>query len=263
MEQPSPYLQFQNVTKCFGDVPVVQQPFNLAIPAGQFTVFLGPSGCGKTTLMRMIGGLDTPSSGEILLQGAPVGEPDIRRGMVFQSYSSFPWLTVRKNIEFGMRFRRDLSVTQKKERAEHFLKLVGLGDFASSYPSRISGGMRQRVAIARTLAANPDVLLMDEPFGALDANLREDLQFELRKIQKNSGKTTIFVTHDVEEAVFLADRIIVFGPRPARVIADVDVTSLIGPERNEDVRDSERFFHLRTEILHLLRGREIKKSLAS
>ncbi|NHN89533.1 ABC transporter ATP-binding protein [Acetobacter conturbans] len=263
MEQLSSYLQFHDVTKFFGDVPVVQQPFNLAVPAGQFVVFLGPSGCGKTTLMRMIGGLDTPSSGEILLQGMPVGAPDIRRGMVFQSYSSFPWLTVRKNIEFGMRFRRDLSAAQKKERAEYFLKLVGLTDFAKSYPSRISGGMRQRVAIARTLAADPDVLLMDEPFGALDANLREDLQFELRKIQKNSGKTTIFVTHDVEEAVFLADRIIVFGPRPARVIADVDVISLIGSERNENVRDSERFFHLRTEILHLLRGRDAKKSAAA
>ncbi|AQS85075.1 MAG: ABC transporter ATP-binding protein [Acetobacter aceti] len=258
MEQPFPYLQFRNVTKFFGDVPVVKEPFNLSIPAGQFTVFLGPSGCGKTTLMRMIGGLDTPTSGEILLQGTPVGAPDIRRGMVFQSYSSFPWLTVRKNIEFGLRFRKDLSSGQKRDRAEHFLKLVGLGDFATSYPSRISGGMRQRVAIARTLAADPDVLLMDEPFGALDASLREDLQFELRKIQKSSRKTTIFVTHDVEEAVFLADRIIVFGSRPAHVIADIDVTSLIGAERNETVRDSEQFFHLRTEILHRLRGRCVK-----
>lgn len=249
------YLRFESVTKTFGAVPVVQEPFSLDIPAGQFVVFLGPSGCGKTTLMRMIGGLDTPSSGRILLQGQPVGGPDIRRGMVFQSYSSFPWLSVRKNVEFGMRFRRDMTKAQKRERAGYFLDLVGLADFANSYPSRISGGMRQRVAIARTLAADPDVLLMDEPFGALDANLREDLQYELRKIQKKSGKTTIFVTHDVEEAVFLADRIIVFGSRPARVMADMDILSMIGSVRDETLRDSERFFHIRTDILHLLRGR--------
>ncbi len=147
---------------------------------------------------------------------------------MFQSYSSFPWLTVRQNVAFGMRYRADLSPEQKRRRTDHYLELVGLKDFADAFPNRISGGMRQRVAIARTLAAGPDVLLMDEPFGALDAQRREMLQVELRDIQIKEAKTIIFVTHDVEEAVFLADRILVFSARPARVVADIDVTGHAG-----------------------------------
>jgi NitT/TauT family transport system ATP-binding protein len=173
--------------------------------------------------------------------------------MVFQSYSSFPWLTVEQNVLFGMKYRNDLSPAQKQERAAHYLKLVGLQDFGASYPNRISGGMRQRVAIARTLAAGSEILLMDEPFGALDAQLREELQVELRRIQTADAKTIIFVTHDVEEAVFLADRIIVFSPRPATIRADLDVTALLGKARDLALRDSAEFFRLRTEILHMLR----------
>ncbi|UEM19835.1 ABC transporter ATP-binding protein [Skermanella mucosa] len=255
MTQPhlAPYLAFEGVTKRFGDLDVVAQPFETTIARNEFVVFLGPSGCGKTTLMRMIGGLDTPSTGTIRLEGAPVGGPDHRRGMVFQSYSSFPWLTVAENVHFGMRYRRDLTERQKLARRDHYLELVGLYEFSDAYPNKVSGGMRQRVAIARTLAAGSDVMLMDEPFGALDAQRRERLQVELRSIQRRDAKTIVFVTHDVEEAVFLADRVIVFSKRPARVMADIDITGRLGPDRPLELRDSPEFFRLRGEVLKLLR----------
>ncbi len=247
------YLAFEKVTKAFGAVPVVAES-SLSIARNSLVVFLGPSGCGKTTLMRMAGGLDTPTSGTIRLAGEAVAGPDRRRGMVFQSYSSFPWLTVEGNIEFGMRYRDDLDAARRAERVSHYLKLIGLEDFAKSFPNRISGGMRQRVAIARSLAAGSDVLLMDEPFGALDALTRERLQVELRQIQAEEKKTIIFVTHDVEEAVFLADRIILFSARPARVIRDIDVAKILGASRTLAARESQEFFKLRNEVLHLIRN---------
>ncbi len=247
------YLTFEKVTKAFGPVPVVSES-SLSIARNSLVVFLGPSGCGKTTLMRMAGGLDTPTSGTIRLDDEAIAGPDRRRGMVFQSYSSFPWLTVEGNIEFGMRYRDDLDAAQRAERVTHYLKLIGLEDFAKSFPNRISGGMRQRVAIARSLAAGSDVLLMDEPFGALDALTRERLQVELRQIQAEEKKTIIFVTHDVEEAVFLADRIILFSARPARVIRDIDVAKILGASRTLAARESQEFFKLRNEVLHLIRN---------
>lgn len=247
------YIGFEKVTKSFGAVPVVSST-DLSIARYSFVVFLGPSGCGKTTLMRMVGGLDSPSSGTIRLDGEVVTAPDRRRGMVFQSYSSFPWLTVEGNINFGMRYRNDLSQEERAARVTHYLRLIGMEDFRTSYPNRISGGMRQRVAIARTLAAGSDVLLMDEPFGALDALTRERLQVELRQIQREERKTIIFVTHDVEEAVFLADRIILFSARPARVLRDIDVASVLGPERPLEAREGEAFFRLRNEVLHMIRN---------
>jgi NitT/TauT family transport system ATP-binding protein len=246
------YLEFDQVTKSFGDVPVVQET-SLAIEPNSLVVFLGPSGCGKTTMMRMIGGLDMPSSGVIRLEGVPVAGPGRRTGMVFQSYSSFPWLTVAGNIDFGMRYRDDLTAAERRDRVKHYLKLIGLEDFAATYPSRISGGMRQRLAIARTLAAGSAVLLMDEPFGALDALTREKLQVELRQIQMREAKTIIFVTHDVEEAVFLADRIIMLSSRPASVVADMNVAGILGRSRPLAIRESEVFFKLRNEVLHVVR----------
>ena len=246
------YLEFDRVTKSFGDVPVVQET-SLAIEPNSLVVFLGPSGCGKTTLMRMIGGLDMPSSGVIRIEGVPIAGPGRRTGMVFQSYSSFPWLTVAGNINFGMRYRDDLTAAERRDRVKHYLKLIGLEDFAATYPSRISGGMRQRLAIARTLAAGSAVLLMDEPFGALDALTREKLQVELRQIQMREAKTIIFVTHDVEEAVFLADRIIMLSSRPASVVADMNVAGLLGRSRPLAIRESEVFFKLRNEVLHVVR----------
>ncbi len=202
---------FERVRKRFGTVDVIAEPFSLSIPRNEFVVFLGPSGCGKTTLMRMAGGLDEPSSGVVTLLGEVIRKPDRRRGMVSQSYSSFPWLTVAENIAFGMRYRDDLSAAEKRERRDHYLALVGLTDFAGAYPGQVSGGMRQRIAIARTLAAGSEVLLMDEPFGALDAQRREKLQAGLRELHKTDATTVIFVTHDVEEAAFLADRVIIFS----------------------------------------------------
>ena len=250
---PDSYLSFENVTKRFGAVPVVSET-SFGIARNSFIVFLGPSGCGKTTLMRMVGGLDVPTSGVIRLDGQIITKPDRRRGMVFQSYSSFPWLTVEGNIAFGMRYRDDLTPAEREERVSHYLRLIGMEDFRKSYPNRISGGMRQRVAIARTLAAGSDVLLMDEPFGALDALTRERLQVELRQIQMKEEKTVIFVTHDVEEAVFLADRIILFSARPARVLRDIDVGAVLGSARSLEVRESDPFFRLRNEVLHMIRN---------
>ena len=251
------HLVFEGVAKSFGgpDGPIeVVRPFDLAVARGEVIVFLGPSGCGKTTLMRMVGGLETPSAGRITLGGERLGRPDQRRGMVFQSYSSFPWLTVRENVAFGLRYRRGLSPSERRERVDHYLRVVGLTEFAGAHPTRISGGMRQRVAIARTLAAGSEVLLMDEPFGALDAQRREALQIELRRIQESDAHTVVFVTHDVEEAAFLADRVIVFTRRPAAVLAEVDVAARLGRHRTLETRDSETFFRLRGELLRHVRA---------
>jgi NitT/TauT family transport system ATP-binding protein len=248
------HVAFDRVTKRFGDIEVIAEPFSLAIERNEFVVFLGPSGCGKTTLMRMAGGLDEPSGGTVRLNGEAVDKPDRRRGMVSQSYSSFPWLTVAQNIDYGMRYRRDITPAEKRARRDHYLHLVGLGDFADAYPAHISGGMRQRVAIARTLAAGSEVLLMDEPFGALDAQRREKLQVSLREIHGRDAHTVIFVTHDVEEAAFLADRIIIFSRRPARVLRVVRVADILGHERPLELRDTPEFFALRTELLRAIRA---------
>lgn len=247
------YLRFDSVTKRYGPTEVVA-PLSLDVAEGEFIAFLGPSGCGKTTLMRMVGGLEAPSSGAILLRGERLTRPDRRRGMVFQSYSAFPWLTVAGNVAYGVRYRKDLTPADKRALCDRFLALVGLSDFAGAWPNRISGGMRQRVAIARTLAAGSEILLMDEPFGALDAQRREFLQVELRRIQGEEGKTVIFVTHDVEEAAFLADRVIVFTRRPARILAEIDVTARLGRDRPLALREGVEFFALRNELLHLVRS---------
>ena len=249
---PQTPVRLRGVSKNYGSTTAVSG-LDLDIQSAEVLALLGPSGCGKTTLMRMVGGLDLPTAGTIRLGGESVSGPDRRRGMVFQSYSSFPWLTVEGNIAFGMHYRDDLTAAQKAERVKHYLRLIRLEDFAKSYPNRISGGMRQRVAIARSLAAGPDVLLMDEPFGALDALTRERLQVELRQIQKEEAKTIIFVTHDVEEAVFLADRIILFSARPARILHDIDVSAILGNERTLEARETQAFFNLRNDVLHKIR----------
>jgi ABC-type nitrate/sulfonate/bicarbonate transport system ATPase subunit len=226
---------------------------SMTIAKGEFIVYLGPSGCGKTTLMRIVGGLETASCGQVRLAGATVTGPDRKKGMVFQSYSSFPWLDVIDNIRFGMKFRDDISATEKERLAQYYLELVGLRGFEGYRVNRISGGMRQRLAIARTLAAGPDVLLMDEPFGALDAQNREFLQEQLVGIQKSEHKTVIFVTHDVEEAIFLADRILLFSARPARVLQEIRVGDHIGTERPLAVKSTQAFFELRNSILDVTR----------
>jgi NitT/TauT family transport system ATP-binding protein len=252
------FLLFERVSKIFrsedtGRLTRVIDDVSLGIAEGEFVAFLGPSGCGKTTLMRMAGGLETPSAGRIVLEGETVAGPSRQKGMVFQSYSSFPWLTVLGNVRFGLKYRGDLRATEKDAIARDYLALVGLSDFADFYVGRISGGMRQRVAIARTLAANPDILLMDEPFGALDAQTREALQVQLLDIRRRARKTVVFVTHDVDEAVFLADRIVLFSARPARIIEQIDVLAELPAERTLEVHDSEAFFRLRKRVLQLIR----------
>ncbi len=239
-------------------IPVVE-PLSLTIAEGEFVVFVGPSGCGKTTVMRMVGGLETPDHrrGAASTAGRSTG-PSREKGMVFQSYSSFPWLTVLGNIRFGMKYRRDLGAAEKDRIARHYLDLVGLTPFADFSTNRISGGMRQRVAIARTLAADPLVLLMDEPFGALDALTRERLQLQLLALRRAERKTVIFVTHDVDEAVFLADRIIVFSARPARVLQDVAVASACRRSARFEVTELPAFRKLRQEVLALIRQEETR-----
>jgi len=266
ISQSSGFIEFRQVTKAFTDphgLPIdVVEPLSLTIGKGEVVVFVGPSGCGKTTVMRMVGGLETPTTGEILIRGAPVTGPSREKGMVFQSYSSFPWLSVLGNIRFGLKYRRDVSPAEKDRIARHYLDLVGLTPFADYYVNRISGGMRQRVAIARTLAAEPLVLLMDEPFGALDALTRERLQQQLLELQKAERKIIIFVTHDVDEAVFLADHIVVFSARPARVLRQVKVTGELPAERSLDITETPAFRRLRHEVLTLIRDEELKTEAA-
>ncbi len=260
MNETAPFLKVAEVTKVFEPEHASQAPIHVIdgvsmdLGAGEFAVYLGPSGCGKTTLMRIVGGLETATAGEIHLAGRKVTGPDRQKGMVFQAYTSFPWLTVLENIRFGTKFRNDIDAAEKEEISRRYLKLVDLADFADFYVNRISGGMRQRVAIARTLAAGPDILLMDEPFGALDAQTREFLQYQLLEINRVEKKSVIFVTHDVEEAVFLADRIFMFSARPATIIEEIEVADHVPGERTMATKDSEAFFHLRNHVRDVMRG---------
>jgi len=259
MTGDSSFLRIANIDKTFdGDgkhhpsVKVIDN-VSMHIKAGEFIVYLGPSGCGKTTLMRIVGGLESANTGAVYLDDKKVTGPDRKKGMVFQAYTSFPWLTVLENIRFGTRYRNDIDNATKEEISQHYLELVGLKDYANYYVNRISGGMRQRVAIARTLAAAPEILLMDEPFGALDAQTREFLQNQLLDINREERKTTIFVTHDVEEAVVLADRIFMFSARPARIIEEIKVADHITGERDLATKETEAFFHLRNHVRDLMR----------
>lgn len=228
-------------------------PISMEIAKRQIVTFLGPSGCGKTTLMRMIGGLETPTKGTITLDGAHLSGPDRRRGMVFQSYSAFPWLTVEGNIRMGLKYRPSLSEAERSDITKDLIETVGLKGFEQSYTNRVSGGMRQRVAIARTLAADPDVLLMDEPFGALDALTREHLQTKLMELNQTAFKTTIFVTHDVEEAILIANRLIIFSARPARILEDMDIDAALGTQRAQELRDAPAFLELRRHVQRVIR----------
>ncbi|WP_445474117.1 ABC transporter ATP-binding protein [Methanococcoides methylutens] len=219
---------------------------NLEIKDKEFVCFIGPSGCGKTTLLRIIAGLELPDSGEISLDGENITLPDSKRGMVFQEYSLFPWRTVIQNITFGPQMQ-GLSKSESLEVAEKYLKLVGLEQFRNSYPYELSGGMRQRVAIARALANEPKVLLMDEPFGALDAQTRNTLQNELLQVWEKNQITIVFVTHSVDEAVFLADKIVVMTARPGKIKKVIDVEL----PRPRD-RTSSEANELRHKLLRML-----------
>ena len=225
-----PIVRVQSLRKSFrtndgGALEAVTE-VSFEIPENDFVCIVGPSGCGKSTLLRMIAGLESITAGEIDYRGETISRPRKEIGMVFQEYSLLPWRNVIDNVALGPEFS-GVPLTVREEKAMEYLRLVGMEAFSQSFPHELSGGMRQRVAIVRALANDPDVLLMDEPFGALDALTRERLQVELRQIQAEEAKTIIFVTHDVEEAVFLADRIILFSARPARVLHDIDVTAVL------------------------------------
>lgn len=249
-------ISFRGVGKTFpgrgrGPGTVALDGIDLDIPAGEFTVVVGPSGCGKSTLLDLLGGLERPTSGEILLDGRPVRGPGPDRGIVFQQYALLPWRTARGNVEFGLE-AIGVPRRQRAERAREYLALVGLSGFEDRHPHELSGGMRQRVAIARSLAYDPDVLLMDEPFAALDAQTRESLQDELLRIWRRTGKTVVFITHGIDEAVRLGQRVAVLTSRPGRVkeVVPIDLGE-VSPD--EDPRSRPEFAHHRHRIWSLLR----------
>src|SRR5499426_1840027 len=231
---------------------------SLEVRTREFVALLGPSGCGKSTLLYLIGGFLPTEKGSILVEGKPVGAPGPDRGIVFQHFALFPWKTVRGNILYGLE-RMGLPRDEREKRAQSFIDLVGLSGFEESYPSQLSGGMKQRTAIARTLAFDPKILLMDEPFGALDAQTRHLMQIELLGIWRRSPKTVIFVTHDVQEAVYLADRVAVMTARPGRIKTIVEVALDKGAP---GIAKSMAFIDAVDEIWGLVRDEAIKAQKA-
>jgi NitT/TauT family transport system ATP-binding protein len=254
-------IQIQHVSKTFtvagpgrrgpAQTFVALDQIDLSVASGEFLVIVGPSGCGKSTLLDLLGGLTMPSGGKILIDGQLVVGPALDRGLVFQQYALFPWRTAIKNVEFGLE-AKGVARRERTERANHFLDMVGLAGFADRYPHELSGGMKQRVAIARSLAYDPGVLLMDEPFAALDAQTRETLQTELLRIWDASGKTIIFITHGIDEAVYLGQRVAVMTSRPGRIKRIVDVP-FVDRTQEEDLRATPEFARLRHEVWTLLR----------
>jgi NitT/TauT family transport system ATP-binding protein len=248
---------FQTRGRGKGDGPkefVALKDFNLKVNKGEFVAIVGPSGCGKSTLLDILAGLAKPTSGEILIDGKKVTGPALDRGIVLQGYALFPWRTVRQNVEFGLEIKK-VPKQERKETSTRFINLVGLDGFADHFPHELSGGMKQRVAIARALAYDPEVLLMDEPFAAVDAQTRETLQDELLRIWEETGKTIVFVTHSIEEAVFLADRVAVLATNPGSIKEVLDI-DLPRPRHNSDIRSSAEFGWVRHKVWELLQNRE-------
>lgn len=243
-----PMIEVQSVSKHFettrGTV-VSLSNVDLDVQESEFVTLVGPSGCGKSTMLNLIGGLLKPTSGTVHVNGTEVTGPGPDRGVIFQQYALFPWLTAQKNVEFGLSIQK----VRKKERQEtalRYLQLVGLADFAKAYPKELSGGMKQRCAIARAYAVNPAILLMDEPFGALDALTRVQMQEDLLRTWEQDRRTAVFVTHDVDEAVYLAGRVVVMSPRPGRISQVIDVP--LPYPRNEEMRLSPEFTELRSRV---------------
>jgi NitT/TauT family transport system ATP-binding protein len=252
---PAPHISLRGVTKVLrserGAEIVALNGVNLDIADGEFVSIVGPSGCGKTTLLNQLAGLATPTAGEILVRGQAIHGPGRDRGMVFQADALFFWRTVRRNVEYGLEVQ-GLDRATRRKRADYYLKLVGLSEFADLYPKGLSGGMKKRCQIATVLANNPDVLLMDEPFGALDYPTKCQLQEELLRILAREPKATVFVTHDFEEAVFLADRVVVMGHGVIRRIIDVPIRR----PRASDLRISPEISQRKAELWGLLEGNQ-------
>ena len=231
------------------------QPTDLDVAHNDFITILGPSGCGKSTLLRIVAGLDNPTSGRVLMDGLPVGGPGPDRGMVFQSYSLFPWMTVRENICFGLR-EKGMPKAEQMEISNYFLEKVGLRQFAGHYPKTLSGGMKQRTALARALANDPKVLLLDEPFGALDNQTRALMQELLLGIWEADRKTVLFVTHDIDEAIFLANRVVVMTARPGRIKCDVAVD--LPHPRTYTVKTTPEFAEYKARLTEEIRVETIR-----
>ncbi len=254
-----PKLQVQNVWKRFpvkkGEALVAVQDLSMTIQPNEFVSLVGPSGCGKSTILMMVAGLEPVTEGEIKVDGVTISSPGQDRGVVFQTYTLFPWLTVEENVRFALK-KSGLEKSKQDELVRDHLRLVGLGDFARAMPNQLSGGMRQRVAIARALVYRPQMLLMDEPFGALDAQTRLLMQELLLNIWQANRTTVLFVTHDVDEAILLSDRIYVMTARPGRIKAEI-VVNLPRPREFIETESDERFVKLRKQVLSLIHS-EVK-----
>ena len=255
-------ITFSNVARTFsqnGREFVALKDLNLQVQDREFVAIVGPSGCGKTTCLRMAAGLEHPTAGSVSVDNTVVTAPGPDRAVVFQAFALFPWKTVWDNIEFGL-ISLGVDGAERKRRIEHYIGLMGLGGYEQAFPHQLSGGMQQRVAIARAYVLDPKVLLMDEPFGALDAQTRTVMQEELVRLARQHPRTVLFITHAVEEAVYLADRIVVMTGRPGSIREIIDVKSVRTAEnwdqhaRIEDVMDQPGFVHLRTQVWKLLRS---------
>jgi ABC-type nitrate/sulfonate/bicarbonate transport system, ATPase component len=238
---------------------VAVQDASLHVNENEFVALVGPSGCGKSTLLRAAAGLEQPNRGEIRVDGRPIDGPGADRGMVFQAYTLFPWLNVRENIRFSLK-KSGLDEKEKDERVNHYLQVIGLEGFENAFPNQLSGGMRQRVAIARALVYRPRILLMDEPFGALDAQTRLLMQELLLQVWESQRSTVLFVTHDVEEAILLADRIVVMTARPGKIKAEINV-ELARPRKLFELENSPEFGAYKHQLLDLVRD-EARRSFA-
>ncbi|HMM53707.1 MAG TPA: ABC transporter ATP-binding protein [Candidatus Desulfobacillus sp.] len=254
MSETPPRIRFIDVVVEFptdhGPMRVIDG-VSFDVRQGEFVAIVGPSGCGKTTLMNMVGGFLKPTSGQVLLDGKPVAGPGPDRGVIFQEYGVFPWLTVRGNIEFGLKVGgRQVKAGEIASTTDKYMKLMGLSDFANHYPKHLSGGMRQRLAIARAYAVKPEFLLMDEPFGALDAQTRSMMQDLLLEVLQAENKTVMMITHSVEEAIYLSSRIIVVTARPAKIRTIIEVP--FGYPRSNRIQEERAFAEMRTAIRELV-----------
>ncbi len=248
-------LSIQGVSRVFtspkGAKTQALTPVDFEVQENDFVTILGPSGCGKSTMLRIVAGLDQPTTGRVLLDGQPVEGPGADRGMVFQSYTLFPWLTIEQNIRFGLR-EKGMAPAQQKERADYFIAKVGLRGFEQHFPKQLSGGMQQRTAIARALANDPKILLLDEPFGALDNQTRVLMQELLLGIWESARKTVLFVTHDIDEAIFMANRVAVFSARPGRIKTELAVD--LPHPRHYTIKTSPEFMALKARLTEEIRA---------
>ncbi len=262
MSSPLNRVSIQAVSRVFetakGQRTQALQPVDFEVKDNDFVTILGPSGCGKSTLLRIVAGLDHATSGRVLLDGVPVEGPGADRGMVFQSYTLFPWLTIEQNIRFGLR-ERGMPEAQQKERAAYFIAKVGLRGFEQHFPKQLSGGMQQRTAIARALANDPKILLMDEPFGALDNQTRVLMQELLLGIWEAERKTVLFVTHDIDEAIFMANRVAVFSARPGRIKTELAVD--LPHPRHYTIKTSPEFMDLKARLTEEIRAESMAADL--